>query len=461
MGIASGSLPYSALAQSANYFRRDHGLAIVDEQSLPETLDETTLVWKQALPPGHSTPTIVDQRILVTGHENGELATICLDRQTGNVLWRQNVQVEKIEKFHAEGSPAASTPACDGERVYCFFGSYGLVCYDLTGKSLWSKRLGPFRDEFGSASSPILADGKLILNEDHDLDSFLLAVRPDNGETAWQTAREGFTRSYSTPVPWEANGKKQIVVSGALQLVGYDPKSGEQLWSLDGFARIVNTTPANVGGMLYVCTWSPGGDTDARIAMETWEAALGLWDQNKNGKLENKELPAGEVRTRFFRIDLNSDQALEEVEWNKYARIFELAQNTIVALKASEAGGPPTVVWEYKRGLPYVASPLVYRGNVVLVKDGGIVTVLDATTGKLVKQSRARGEGNYYASPVGGDGKVYTASGGGVVTVFKAGSAAEILASRDFGERIAATPVIADGHIYVRTEKALYCFAKR
>ncbi len=448
-------------AQSTNYFRRDQGVAAVDDQSLPETLDAASLVWQLAIPSGHSTPTIVGDRILVTGHENGELATICLDRRAGTIYWRQNVHVDQIEKFHAEGSPAASTPACDGERVFCFFGSYGLVCYDLAGKPLWSKKLGPFRDEFGSASSPMLVDGKVILSEDHDLDSFLLAVRSDNGETAWQTAREGFTRSYSTPVAWEANGKKQIVVSGALQLVGYDPKSGEQLWSLDGFARIVNTTPANVGGLLYVCTWSPGGDTDARIAMEPWATALGLWDQNKNGKLEVKELPAGEVQARFFRIDLNSDQALEEAEWNKYARIFELAQNTIVALKPSEAGGPPSVVWEYKRGLPYVASPLVYRGNVVLVKDGGVVTILDAKSGKLVKQARARGEGNYYSSPVGGDGKFYTASGGGVVTVFKAGPTAEILASRDFGERIAATPVIADGHIYVRTEKALYCFAKR
>jgi outer membrane protein assembly factor BamB len=448
-----------AWAQSPSYFRHDSGLASDDARALPEQLDDAHLVWKQTLPAGHSTPSIVGDRIFLTGHDQGELATMCLDRAAGKLLWKQGVRVEQLESVHAEGSPAAATPACDGKRVVSFFGSFGLLCYDLDGSPLWSKKMGPFRDEFGSASSPILADGKVILNEDHDLDSFLIAVRQDNGKTVWQTPRDGFTRSYATPVVWEMGGKKQLIVAGALQLVGYDLHDGRQLWSLDGFARIVNTTPAKVDDTLFVCTWSPGGDTDARIAMEPWATALGLWDQNKNGKLENSELPAGEVRSRFFRIDLDSDQALDEAEWNKYARVFELAQNTLVALRPAADGQPPRVVWEYKRGLPYVPSPLVYRGQVCLVKDGGIVTLLDAASGKLVRQGRARGEGNYYASPVGGDGKIYLASGGGVVTVLRAGERLETVSSHDFQERIAATPVIADGRIYLRTEKALYCFA--
>src|SRR5262249_41488531 len=143
------------------------------------------------------------------------------------------------------------------------------------------------------------------------------------------------------------------------------------------------------------------------------------------------------------------------------ARVFELAQNTLVALRFGAEGEAPQPAWEYKRGLPYVASPLIYRGQVVLVKDGGVVTLLDAATGKLVKQGRARGDGNYYASPVGGDGKVYLCSGPGVVTVLKAGLRIDILSSRDFGERIAASPVISDGRILIRTEKALYAFGTR
>jgi outer membrane protein assembly factor BamB len=282
-------------------------------------------------------------------------------------------------------------------------------------------------------------------------------LRQDNGETVWETPREGFTRSYATPVVWDAGGRKELIVAGSLQLVSYDAETGQQLWARDGFARIVNTTPTPAGDVLYIATWSPGGDTDARIAMETWDAALGMWDASKDGLLQNAELPEGEVRSRFFRIDLSGDETLDKAEWEKYAAIFERAQNTMAALRPA-AGTPPSIVWEYKRGLPYVASPLVYRNQVVLVKDGGIVTVLDAADGSLLKQARSRGEGNYYASPVAADGKIYVSSGNGVVTVFRQGKKLEIIGSHDFQERIAATPMLADGRVYLRTAKGLYCF---
>jgi len=449
-----------AFAAEPVYFRHNQGVVAPGGQSLPDSVDPAQAKWKQPLPPGHSTPTICGDRIYVTAHDDKELLTICLDRASGHELWRQGMRVDELEKFHREGSPAAASVACHDGRVFSFFGSYGLLCYSTEGKPLWTKRLGPFRDEFGSASSPILVDDKLILCEDHDLDSFLLAVRQSDGETIWQTPREGFTRSYSTPVVWNAGGKRQLVVSGSLQLVGYDLATGRQLWSRDGFARIVNTTPTIGGDLLFVATWSPGGDTDARIAMEPWDVALGMWDTNKDDKLQNSELPEGEVRSRFFRIDLNADSALDEGEWNKYAEIFERAQNTLVAL-AADGDGPPRVVWEYRRGLPYVASPLVYDDRVVLVKDGGIVTMLDASSGDLVAQGRGKGGGNYYSSPVAGDGKIYIASMGGVVTVFRPGKRLEVVSSHDFGESIAATPVLADGRIYLRTGKALYCLSQQ
>lgn len=140
---------------------------------------------------------------------------MCLDRTSGKVLWTQTNRVEKLEQVHAEGCPASASVACDGRRVFAFFGSYGLVCYTLDGTPVWNRPLGPFRDEFGSSSSPILVGDKLILCEDHDINSYLLAVRTDNGETVWQTPREGFTCSYATPVVIEVDGRKQIVMAGA------------------------------------------------------------------------------------------------------------------------------------------------------------------------------------------------------------------------------------------------------
>jgi outer membrane protein assembly factor BamB len=456
--LCAASCNSRAIPDEPAYFRHDRGVAANDSLPLPDDLSKDRARWRTELPAGHSTPIIAGERIFLTGHDDSGLLTICLDRASGQVLWRQAIGVDTLEKFHPEGSPAAASVAVQDGRVFSFFGSFGLACYDLDGKPLWSRKLGPFRDEFGSASSPILVDGKVILCEDHDLDSHLLAVSQETGETVWQTPREGFTRSYATPVVWNVNGKPQLVVAGSLQLVGYDLADGHQLWARDGFARIVNTSPTIADGKLFVATWSPGGDSDARIAMEPWDVALGMWDADKDGRLQNAELPAGEVRSRFYRIDLDSSNSLEKAEWQKYAEIFERAQNTLAVLEPAGDSQTPTIAWEYNRGLPYVASPLVYRGQVFLVKDGGVVTVLDAASGKLQKQARSRGEGNYYASPVAGDGKIYVSSGGGTVTIFQAGPPLAIGESYDFGERIAATPVIDGNRLLVRTAAALYAF---
>ena len=95
-----------------------------------------------------------------------------------------------------------ATPASDGERLFIFFGSYGLICYDLEGKELWAKPMGPFRDEYGAASSPIIVDDRVILNEDHDIDSFVTALDCKTGRELWKTSRPNAVRSYSTPALW-------------------------------------------------------------------------------------------------------------------------------------------------------------------------------------------------------------------------------------------------------------------
>ena len=105
-----------------------------------------------------------------------------------------------------------------------------MLCYSRDGKLLWENQMGPFQDEFGASSSPILVDGKLILNSDHDLDNFIMALDPKTGKELWMTSRDDFTRSYSTPVVWKVDGKNQIVVAGSLKLVAYDPANGQPIW---------------------------------------------------------------------------------------------------------------------------------------------------------------------------------------------------------------------------------------
>lgn len=454
----------SALAaEPVAYFRAEQG--VVDGAgTLPEAVDSgEAIVWRVPIAKGHSTPTIAGDAIYLTTFDDGKLKTVCLDRATGAERWSQTAPHERIEPYHPTGSPAAASCACDGdgERVYTFFGSYGLLCYDVSGKLVWSLPMKPFQDEFGAPSSPVLVDGKLLLNEDHDLDSFLLCVDAATGKELWRARRDGFTRSYATPIVVDRGGRKQVIVAGALQMVGYDLATGSPLWTVDGLARIVNTTPAVVGNLLYVSTWSPGGDTDARAAMEPWDVALKQWDANGDMKLTREECTNKDVLDRFYRIDLDQDQLLSEGEWVKYARVFELARNSVMVLRMADDGGPPRLVWQYEKGIPYVPSPLVYRDVLYLIKDGGILTTFDANDGRVLKLARMRGTGNYYASPVAGDGKVYMVSEKGVLTVLKAGGEPETLASHDFGERTVATPVAADGRLYVRTEAALYCLGRR
>jgi outer membrane protein assembly factor BamB len=441
------------------YFRSDLGVPRATE-ALPEKFDAP--FWKTELPPGHSTPVISNGKIFLTYYEasSNELATMALDEKTGRTLWKQVAPALRIEPVHRVGNPAAATPACDGRRVYVFFGSYGLICYDLNGKKVWERPLGPFQDEFGAASSPVLVDGKVILCQDHDIDSFVMALDAATGKQLWKTARPDAVRSYSTPAVWEHSGKKEILVAGALQLISYDSASGKKLWWKDGLARIVIPIPVPAGDMVYMASWAPGADSGQRLTLEPWKSALQKWDGNSDGKLTKAEINNPEVLDRFFRMDLDQSGTLNNAEWDRHAEVFQRAQNAILALKPSgeEELSEGNVVWKYQRGVPYVATPLLHENGVWMVKDGGIATRLDARTGRVLQEERLPGIGNYYASPVTGDGKVYFASEQGVLSVVSTGAEWKVLARHDFREKIYATPVIKQSRIYIRTEKALYCF---
>lgn len=453
-------------AQERVYFRHDFGVP-KDDQPLPNNFtDDAQLLWKTELLPGHSSPCICGDAIYLTtfDKEAKQLATVAINRQSGEISWKQTVPTQDIETVHATGSPATPTPACNGKQVFSFFGSYGMLCYDTQGKLLWEKRMGPFQDEFGAASSPILVDDKVIINQDHDIDSFITALKQSDGETVWKTPREEATRSYSTPLIIERDGSKQVLIAGSLQLNAYDVSTGEKLWWFNGLSRIVDSTPVLHNGLIYLATWTPGGDPGERISMESFGEALSKYDKNSDKTVSPDELPEGSpVLERFFRIDLNQNKQLDEDEWKRHASVFERAQNIAVALEPGTRGAlsPQYVRWSNDRGLPIVPSSVVYRGVMTMVKDSGIVTTLDAETGKQLQQLRAEGRGNYYASLVAGDDKIYAISESGVITVLQAGKTTKVLAKHDLAERVMASPVIRDGVIFVRTEAGLYAFTKK
>jgi outer membrane protein assembly factor BamB len=249
-------------------------------------------------------------------------------------------------------------------------------------------------------------------------------------------------------------------VAGALELAGYDPASGERLWWVNGLARIVIPTPVPVGEIIYMASWAPGGDAGRRLALDAWPAALAKWDKNHDGKLAKAEIDDHEVLDRFYRMDLDQSGLLDQKEWDHHAEVFRRAQNAVLALKPSGRGelSESAVVWKYQRGVPYVSTPLLDKGLLWMVKDGGIVTKLDAATGRMLQEERVPGIGNYFASPAAGDGKVYFASESGVVSVVADQPEWRVISSHEFREKIYASPVIDRDRIYLRSEQALYCF---
>ena len=209
-----------------------------------------------------------------------------------------------------------------------------------------------------------------------------------------------------------------------------------------------------------MASWAPGGDSGGRIGLDSWKAALEKWDKNKDGKLAHAEVQDANVLDRFYRMDLNQNLELDQNEWERHAQVFQRAQNAILALKPSGSGDltESALAWKYPRGVPYVATPLLEKGILWMVKDGGIVTKLEAPTGRVLQEERLSGVGSYYASPVTGDGKVYFESEQGVATVVANQPDWRVISSHDFKEKIYATPVLDHNRIYLRTEKALYCF---
>ena len=173
-----------APAQSWPQFRGPFakGLAVGDAPLPIAFGPRENLVWRTATPRGHSSPCIHGTRLFLTGVKNNTLLTLCIDRKTGAERWRKSVEVERLARAHRVNSAASPTPATDGERVYVYFGSYGLLAYDYAGELVWRRRLAPDRNTFGTATSPILHGDWLILNRDTSGPSFLLAVDKATGE---------------------------------------------------------------------------------------------------------------------------------------------------------------------------------------------------------------------------------------------------------------------------------------
>ena len=439
------------------------------------------LVWKTPLPLGHSSPCVSRGRIFVTGFEkDAGFETLCLDQASGRILWRRSTAAEAIEKVHQVSSPASPTPAIDGERVYVYFGSFGLVCYDFEGKQLWQHPLPAPNLYFGSGTSPIVAGGRVLLNVDQEGESFLLALDARSGEEVWKTGRPLFGRGWSTPVHVRHNGIDKVLVLGSRRLTAYALSDGAARWSVGGLPPFTISSPVVHGDRLFLAATDEFGEPENVVQPPRFEAFAKAHDKNGDGKIDRDEIPAdlvvvdrrsstgaGDTKLGgwyFARVDGDKDGALTREEWDKFtdymARWPAEFKVTVMAIRLGVEGdvSESHVLWREAKGVPEVPSPLVYEGYLYTVMNGGILFCRNAETGKLIYRKRLGSVGGYFASPVAGDGKLHFATDRGVVVVVKSGEAFEVLARNDLGEPIMATPALVGGQILVRTEGHLFAF---
>lgn len=424
----------------------------------------TNQLWKVPVPSGMSSPCVWRDKIFLTAFDAGKLETLCYQRRDGKLLWKQDARAGTIEEFHAtEGSPAASTPATDGKRFVSYFGSCGLVCYDMKGRELWRHPLPTAETSggFGSGCSPVIVDGLVLVNRDQVTGCSLLAVDLKTGKKVWETVRPDVAQSFGTPIFWKNEGAKEVVMSGSLKLKAYELKTGIERWSLSGMPSFTCTTPVIGDGLLFFAGWSPG---KADAAMPSFADMARNADKDNDGAITLAEAKAAGSDSFFKSMDMDQDGRLTASDLDALKAMMARGENVVLAVKP---GGEGTlteshVAWKQTRGLPYVPSPLYYQGRIFLVRDGGIVSSFDAKTGQShYQQERIGTLGNYYASPIAADGRIYVVSLNGKLTVLAAGGEMpEVLHRADFGERISATPALVGKTIYVRTATALYAFGK-
>lgn len=433
--------PDGRVQQPAHWpsFRGPAATGIADGQWPPTGWDATTgrnLLWKVPIPGlGLSSPVVWGDRVFVTTainekqlkpslktgqygdvgsvteNEPHQWKVICLAADSGRVLWEQTAAsgVPKTKR-HTKSSHANPTPACDGTHLAVSFGSEGLFSFTVEGKLLWKKDFGKLTSgwffhpdyEWGFGSSPILFEGLLIAQVDVGKDSFIAAFRADDGTEVWRTAREELP-SWGTPtVVQPANGPPELVTLGTKFARGYDPKTGSELWRVGKFSDITVPTPFLSSGLIFVCS-------GYRPVQPIFAIKPG-----SRGDLSLKD----------------KKEASEHVAWSK------------------------------QRGGPYMPTPIGYGDHLYVCANSGVLTCLEAKTGKQVYQQRLGGGNGYTASPVAADGRLYFTDEEGVTRVVKAGAAFELLAQNQLGEECLATPAISNGTIFLRGREHLFAFRR-
>jgi outer membrane protein assembly factor BamB len=449
-------------------YRGPNGSGVSEDRALPSEMGkDRNVVWKASTLKGHSSPIVVKDRVFLTGHEGDERALVCYDAAKGTLLWRKGVTKARTETAHPLNGPTTPTPATDGRSIFAFFPEFGLLAYGFDGTERWRVPMGPFAAIQGIASSPVYAEGNVVLLVDTPEEAYLTAFDARTGKQNWKTERPvGMLGSYSTPAVYQPKGgPAQIVVNGAVELTGYQARTGERLWWARGVTSGPAAAPLIAGNAVY--TVEPGGDE----AAPPYKTISKGFDKNEDGKVEIAEITGttlnDQIMLRVFKaLDKhagNNDGVITEEEYNSSFAPDKIKGGLVRTRLDGKGDVSQTHVgWRHPKGLPYVTAPLLYRNVLYVIRNGGILSTFDPESGKLLREERLKDAiGAYYASPVAAAGKIYFISQNGKLSVVEAGADWKVLSTADLEEDVIATPAIADNRLYVRTAQTLYCFGEK
>jgi outer membrane protein assembly factor BamB len=459
--IAWGTLAAATPAAAQwGQFRGPNGSGVDTATGYPVAFSPASgVAWKAAVPFGRSSPVVAGSRLYLTAGDGDRLVTIGFDAATGREVWRRGIARPRSQAIYKANDPASPTPAADAHGVVVFFADYGLAAYSPDGKEQWTLPLGPFKNFYGMAGSPIITGDTVILVCDQMSGSFMLALDRKTGRERWRRERPGATVSWTTPMVFApaGGGEPQLIVLSSTRLDGYTLATGEPRWWMPLSSQGAIGTAVAHQDAVIVATLAGNEPW-----MEPFEAALKTFDADKDGKLSRAEYATEKgFGEHFGWVDANGDDIVDRTEYED-ARAMGIGEYGVTAIKPAGLRGkvdPGAALWRFKKNLPFVPTPVVYDGVLYMVKTGGIVTAIDPATGQATKEGRSKdAPGDYTASPIAADGKVFLASVNGKITVLKAGREWDVLGVNDLGEDIHATPALAGGRIYVRTRGTLYCF---
>ena len=415
-------------------FRGPGSLGVAEDFNLPERWSTNqNVAWKvDVAGRGWSSPIVWDNRVFVTtvvsdrdmeppkkglyfGGDRKQMPdgsfhwlVLCLDLNSGRELWRREAHAgPPSNPLHVKNSYASETPVTDGERVYAYFGNVGLFCYDLAGKPLWATNWPAVKTRYGwgSAASPVLHEGHLVLVNDNEEQSFAVALDAKTGRQLWRVERDEKS-NWATPYIWRSGQRTELITPGTKKVRSYDLE-GKPLWEFGGMSSIVIPTPFSRFGLLYVCSGYVGDKVRPVFAV-------------KPGASGDISLSSGETSNAF-------------------------------------------IAWSSPVAAPYNPSPLIYGDYFYVLFDFGFLSCQNARTGQPVyEKQRIRQEGttSFTASPWAGNGKIFALSEDGDTFVFQAGPEYKLLHKNSLDEMCMATPAIAGDRLLIRTLTKLYCLRK-